>query len=294
MRLSLIILLTGIVAVASAQSAPATADAPAAAHVPTCAVADVATAFTRYDQWPYTLVDTHFRLPASYAPPDLVSTSEAGLNADQRVRAFVIPHLRAMAQAAAAAGHPIAVQSGYRSYQTQVTTFQYWVKVDGYAYALRSSARPGHSEHQLGTAMDLRAKGGKAPWDYQDWAATPTGAWVEANAWRYGFVMSYPKGAEATTCYMYEPWHYRFLGLAAAKQVHDLGETTRAFLWAHWRASGRSVPDGPAAPLKQVTVQPGDSLWALAQRYGTTVAELRRLNGLSGDTIRAGMTLMVP
>ncbi len=277
--------------------APASADAPPTASdasVPTCAVADAPTAFTGYDMWASTLVDTHFRLPADYAPPDLVSTSRAGLNGDQQLRALVIPHLKAMASAAAAAGHPIAVQSGYRSYQTQVATFQYWVKVDGYAYALKSSARPGHSEHQLGTAMDLRAKGGRPPWDYPDWAATPTGAWVAANAWRYGFVMSYPKGHEADTCYMYEPWHYRYLGAEAARAIRDGGLTTRAYLWAKWRASGVAVPEGAVPMHRTVTVQPGDTLWGLARRYGTTVAALRRLNGLASDAIRAGMSLEIP
>lgn len=204
---------------------------PSSAPLPTCEVADVPTAFTGYDQWGLTLVDTHFLLPAGYAPPDLVPTSEAGIGGGGELRAFVIPHLKAMAEAAAAAGHPIAVQSAYRSYQTQVTTFQYWVKVDGYAYALKTSARPGHSEHQLGTTLDIRAKGGQAPWDFQDWAATPTGAWVAENAWRFGFAMSYPKGYESETCYAYEPWHYRYLGAAAAKEIHDRGITTRAYLW---------------------------------------------------------------
>lgn len=277
-----------LAASAAAQTTPATPS------VPTCAVADVPTAFTAYDQWPYTLVDTHFRLPADYAPPDLVPTSEAGLNGDQELRAIAIPALKAMATAAAAAGHRIAVQSGYRSYATQVTTFQYWVKVDGYAYALKSSARPGHSEHQLGTALDIRAQGGKAPWDYQDWAATPTGAWVKANAWRYGFLMSYPEGSETQTCYMYEPWHYRFVGVELARQVHERGLTTRAFLWQHWQASGEPVAVDAPASSRKVTVQAGDTLWAIAQRYGTTVAALRRANGLQGDTIDVGMVLVVP
>ena len=290
-----------LVAILGTLSVPGLAQAmPSPSSVPTCSVADVPTAFTGYDQWPYTMVDTHFRLPADYAPPDLVSTAEAGLNGGHELRAFVIPHLKAMAEAAAAAGHPIAVQSAYRSYQTQVTTFQYWVKVDGYAYALKSSARPGHSEHQLGTTLDLRAKGGKAPWDYQDWAATPTGAWVAANAWRFGFAMSYPRGSEAQTCYMYEPWHYRYLGLDEAQAIHDQGVTPRAYLWAHWQASGAPVPTASAssastsAPSRTVTVQPGDTLWGLAQRYGTTVAALRRANGLQGNVIEAGMQLVIP
>ena len=236
--LTLLSLLLGVLLAASTASAQSTASTP---PLPACDVADAAAPFTAYDQWTHTLVDTHYRLPSDYAPPDLVSTSQAGLNGGHELRAFVIPHLKAMAEAAAAAGHPIAVQSAYRSYQTQVTTFQYWVKVDGYAYALKSSARPGHSEHQLGTTLDIRAKGGKAPWDYQDWAATATGAWVEANAWRYGFVMSYPKGYASQTCYMYEPWHYRFLGTAEAKRIHDLGVTTRAYLWDYWHRNQASA-----------------------------------------------------
>jgi len=210
--------------------------------LPTCDVADAPAPFTGYDQWRYTLVDTHFRLPADYAPPDLVSTTEAGLNGGHELRSLVIPHLAALAAAAAAAGHPIAVQSAYRSYQTQVTTFKYWVSVDGYAYALKSSARPGHSEHQLGTTLDIRAKGGKAPWDYQDWASTPTGAWVNANAWRFGFALSYPKGYASQTCYMYEPWHFRYLGLDEAKAVHEGGLTTRAFLWGYWQRHRATAP----------------------------------------------------
>jgi len=225
--------------IGSAASAQATQTVP---PLPACDVADAPAPYTGYDQWRYTLVDTHFRLPADYAPPDLVSTSQAGLNGGHELRSFVIPHLAAMAKAAAAAGHRIAVQSAYRSYQTQVTTFQYWVKVDGYAYALKSSARPGHSEHQLGTTLDIRAEGGKAPWDYQDWAATPTGAWVAANAWRYGFVLSYPKGYASQTCYMYEPWHYRYVGPDEAKTIHERGVTTRAYLWGHWQRDQASAP----------------------------------------------------
>ena len=92
------------------------------------------------------------------------------------------------------------------------STFAYWVRVSGYAAALRSSARAGHSEHQLGTTLDFRSYGGSAPWNYADWGTTKAGAWLRNNAWRYGFVMSYPKGKTSVTCYAYEPWHYRYVG----------------------------------------------------------------------------------
>ena len=102
----------------------------------------------------------------------------------------------------------------------------------GYAYALKESARAGHSEHQLGTSLDFRSYGGPAPWDVTDWATTKAGKWMKANAWKYGFIMSYPKGKTSVTCYMYEPWHYRYVGRDRAIWVRDSGKTLREFIWA--------------------------------------------------------------
>ena len=97
-------------------------------------------------------------------------------------------------KAARAAGARLAVQSAFRSYSTQKSTFAYWSRVSGYSAALRSSARAGHSEHQLGTTVDFRSYGGSAPWYYRDWGTTKAGAWLKKNAWKYGFVMSLPEG----------------------------------------------------------------------------------------------------
>ena len=132
--------------------------------------------------------------------------------------------LRAMASAARKAGARLAIQSAYRSYTTQKSTFAYWVRVSGYSAAIRSSARAGHSEHQLGTTIDFRSYGGSAPWYYSDWGKSKAGAWLRANAWKYGFVMSYPKGKTSVTCYAYEPWHFRYVGRSRGGQ--DPGERT--------------------------------------------------------------------
>ena len=70
-----------------------------------------------------------------------------------------------------------------------------------------------------------------AAWDLDDWAATPEGAWLAENAWRFGFVMSYPRGKEAVTCYLYEPWHYRYLGRELAARVRASGLAPREYLW---------------------------------------------------------------
>jgi D-alanyl-D-alanine carboxypeptidase len=197
-----------------------------------CPFGDKQTAHQAYDEWALTLLDTEHRLSAGYAPRDLVDTSAAGLNRGQKVRHLVLDDLAAMATAARHAGVPFVVVSGYRSYATQVSTFQHWVKHDGLAYALRTSARPGHSEHQLGTAIDVTGRGQRDPWTYADWGKSPAGAWIGANAWRYGFVVSYPRGASARTCYDYEPWHLRYFGRERAAAIEASGLTARQYLLA--------------------------------------------------------------
>jgi D-alanyl-D-alanine carboxypeptidase len=159
-----------------------------------------------------------------------VDTSEAGLNGGHQVRAIVIDDLRALDRAARRAGISLAIQSAYRSYAEQASTFAYWVAIAGRREALARSARPGHSEHQLGTAIDFVAARGFAPWHRADWAMTDAGAWLMHNAWRYGFVMSYPRGAKAQTCYAYEPWHYRYIGRDLAIAVHHAGVPLRVWL----------------------------------------------------------------
>ncbi len=202
-----------------------------AASLPSCRVADTLTQQRSYAAWNRTVLDTTYRLTSGYYPGDLRSTVNAGLNSGHRVRAFVIADLKAMARAARAAGARLAVQSAFRSYSTQKSTFAYWSRVSGYSAALRSSARAGHSEHQLGTTIDFRSYGGSAPWYYTDWGTTKAGAWLKKNAWKYGFVMAYPKGKMSVTCYAYEPWHYRYMGRSEAAKVRSSGLTLRQYLW---------------------------------------------------------------
>ena len=210
-----------------------TTAALATASPPACAYGDVLTQHRAYADYPRTLLDTWFRVGSTYAPPGLSSTSLAGLNGGYYVRNLVIADLRAMARAARSAGAPLAVQSAYRSYAYQKTVFQQWVNRYGYQAALKASARPGHSEHQLGTTLDFRSYGNATPpWDYADWGRTKAGAWLRNNGWRYGFVLSYPYGKIAVTCYKYEPWHYRYVGRTQAKAIRDSGLTPRQYLWA--------------------------------------------------------------
>ena len=220
-----------------AELAASTTAAAPVPPLPACRVADEPAQGVGYDDWRTTLLDTTFRLPESYEPPDLVPASRAypdgaAGHGDGRLRSIVIDDLRELLTAANAAGHQLAIQSAYRSFGYQESTFQYWVDLNGYAAAIRTSARAGHSEHQLGTALDFRSLHGPPAWDLEDWATTPAGAWVAANAWRYGFVMSYPAGEEHISCYAYEPWHYRYLGRDLAATVTTAGGAPRAVLWS--------------------------------------------------------------
>ena len=226
-------------------SGAATASAGPYVAPPRCEVDDTLTKYRAIADWPRSLLDTEYRLSSSYAPGDLRSTADAGLNGGYKVRAHVIADLRSMAAAARSAGARLSVQSAYRSYATQQSTFQYWVNLHGYARALKESARAGHSEHQLGTTLDLRSYGGPAPWDVSDWATTKAGKWMKSNAWKYGFVMSYPKGKTSVTCYDYEPWHYRYVGKARAAAIHGTGLTYREYLWGQQTSTPTNLKDGP-------------------------------------------------
>lgn len=206
---------------------------PPAVRTPSGAVIvkDILTEHRQYADWHLSLLDTIYRLPSTYVPADLSSVGNAGIAGYGAVRRHVLYDLRALDRAARLAGIRLRVVSAFRSYARQKAVFESWVAQSGYYTALRFSARAGHSEHQLGTSLDLSFVGGRDPWEYTDFAATRAGAWLKSNAWRYGFVMSYPKGAERLTGYGYEPWHYRYFGRTLAAQQRASGLVPRYWLW---------------------------------------------------------------
>jgi zinc D-Ala-D-Ala carboxypeptidase len=203
-----------------------------AAELPACRYDDALTRYTQYSDWNRTLLDTIYRIPRSYVPPGLSSTRNAGIGGSGSVRRLLMADLRAMAAAARSANAGIRVISAYRSYATQQSVYRREVERVGVQRARLGVARPGHSEHQLGTTIDFgSAKSSRDSWEYSDWAQTRAGAWMKQNAWRFGFVMSYPKNKRGATCYQYEPWHYRYVGREMAAQVRASGLTLREYLW---------------------------------------------------------------
>ncbi len=122
-----------------------------------------------------------------------------------------------------ASGYEMKIVSGFRSYSKQEGTFAYWASIDGAEVASTYSARPGHSEHQTGLAMDITSLS-------QSYGKTAEGKWLAANCHEYGFIIRYPKNKTDITGYMYEPWHVRYLGKSTAKLVHDSGLSLEEFL----------------------------------------------------------------
>jgi D-alanyl-D-alanine carboxypeptidase len=252
--------------------------------LPTCRYDDILTSPRGYADWSTTQVDTILRVPKTYEPPDLVSTAEAGVSGGGKVRAVMIEDLRTMAEAAAAAGNEIGIRSAYRSYASQESVFASWVSQLGYKRALQVSARPGHSEHQLGLAIDFRSEPAESTLT-TTWASTPAGKWMKAHAWEYGFVMSYPKDSIALTCYDYEPWHFRYVGRDLAAHIHASGVTQREYLWAHFTTT--VVPKAPTptkappgkTPTPTATAEP--SLPALPSLPPTTLPPARTLPPLA-------------
>ena len=149
-------------------------------------------------------------LPSGYAPSDLAYTLGG------QMRSEASANLINLVNSAKNGGHNLYVISSYRSYATQQSTYNGWVAKDGVAQADTYSARPGHSEHQTGLAVDLG--GGSCDLD-TCFGNTFAGIWLANNAHNFGFIVRYPNGKDSVTGYQYEPWHLRYVGVGLAKEI---------------------------------------------------------------------------
>lgn len=152
----------------------------------------------------HVVVNKSFALPPTFGPGDLDPALVAAFDA--------------MRAEAAGSGHSLSILSGYRSHAHQTDNYTQRVAQVGQEVADRGMARPGHSEHQTGLAIDVNSLS-------TSFGATPTGQWVAANAHRFGFVVRYPEGKEALTGFKYEPWHLRYLGVELATDLTASGQT---------------------------------------------------------------------
>ncbi len=170
--------------------------------------------FSSEDLSPFYLIDKTHKVSADYEPKGLIHLEKNNLFAINKNNLSLRPEafeaLKVLAAAAKADGVTLTVSSTYRSYEYQKNLFDYWVSVDGLEEAERESARPGTSQHQLGMALDF------APVD-DAFDQTPGGKWVYANAAKYGWSLSFPKGYEDVTGYRWECWHFRYIGVEACQ-----------------------------------------------------------------------------
>lgn len=192
------------------------------------------------------LVDKTNGLDRSWTPPDLVDLPRTRLSLSKdglRLRSVVIDDLVAMSDAARADGATLTVSSAWRSWDTQAALRSRALASQPREQVDRELAAPGHSQHQLGTVVDLGSID-------DSFADTSAGKWMAANAWRYGWSLSYPLGREAETGYRWESWHYRWLGRSASELVHGFfGDRQQRFLefWAAAEAGLKAklrVPPG--------------------------------------------------
>jgi zinc D-Ala-D-Ala carboxypeptidase len=129
------------------------------------------------------------------------------------------------AAAVAEGAGELQLQNSYRSYATQVAVHTQQVSQYGQATADAQSARPGFSEHQTGYSLDIATLPNVCAIQ-ECFGATPQGQWLAANAYRFGFVLRYPQGKQAVTGYIFEPWHFRYVGVELAAEMHRTGVTT--------------------------------------------------------------------
>lgn len=114
--------------------------------------------------------------------------------------------------------------SAYRSYKCQVKVLKDEIRLKGVDYANKYVSKPGKSEHQSGLSIDVTNEA-----RYFD-KTSPEAKWLASNAHRFGFILRYPEGKEDITGYNYEPWHIRYVGKDAAKEIYEKNITLEEYL----------------------------------------------------------------
>lgn len=166
------------------------------------------------------LVNKYHKLDENYEPSDLTIIDSKYASGTQKLRKEAQIKFEEMANDIAKENLKIYAGSTYRSYTYQKGLYDRYVKKDGFAAAETYSARSGYSEHQLGLAVDI--VNGK--WDYLS-ENDKEYDYLVKNSYKYGFILRYPRGSEYVTGYMFEDWHFRYLGVEFATKVFNSGLT---------------------------------------------------------------------
>jgi zinc D-Ala-D-Ala carboxypeptidase len=169
----------------------------------------------------WVVVNKGRKLPSTYQPDDLMypdTSLRYSSGSEMQLRADAASAIKRMFSAASGDGIKLMVASGYRRYVNEM----------GQAEAEKISARPGHSEHQTGLAVDVAPTSGQCLLE-ECFGDLADGKWVAEKAHLYGFIIRYPKGKEKQTGYGYEPWHLRYIGKELAGEVTEADQTLEQF-----------------------------------------------------------------
>ena len=162
------------------------------------------------------IVNKYNKLPEGYAPK-LASLSGYGNGSMEPTAAEAF---KKMVEAGREAGVSLRSHSPYRSHSLQTWQYQFWVDAHGQEMADRESARPGSSEHETGLAVDINTAVEESHFE-----RTKEYAWLMEHCWEYGFIIRYREETEYITGYVFEPWHYRYVGVEHAEKIMKLGIT---------------------------------------------------------------------
>lgn len=182
-----------------------------------------------------TLVNKNNQLEADYIPNDLELINNSYAHDNKLLRLEAKNMFERLSNQAKKKGYIITAVSTYRDYNYQKNLFNHYVKEKGLFYAEKASARPGHSEHQTGLAVDVEGENH----DYNLFNESRSYNWMINNAHKFGFILRYPKGKENITGFKFEPWHYRYVGLLTAKIIYENNLTLEEYYLKYWHEKNR-------------------------------------------------------
>ena len=165
------------------------------------------------------LVNKYYILESGFHHGKLVTISSNYDNKKgSRLNEDAYGAFRKLVDAAGKKGYNIRSNSAYRSYSYQDGLYSNYKKNNGLTWADKWSARAGHSEHQTGLALDVGVKSDHSLGSFE---YSKEFTWMRDNSYKYGFILRYPKDKQEITGYGYEPWHYRYVGVKAARYIYE-------------------------------------------------------------------------
>lgn len=172
------------------------------------------------------LVNKYNYLTEDYVPSNLENISTTYARSGMQLVKEAKEAFETLSENAKKEGMNVIAMSSYRSYDYQVNLYNNYVAQDGKEAADKYSARPGYSEHQTGLAVDVY----NLDLPYTSFEETEEFTWMQENAYKYGFILRFPKDKVDITGYQYESWHYRYVGKKVAKEIKDNNLTLEEYI----------------------------------------------------------------